>query len=154
MSMKNTMMAYTINRLVKYADFDLQTINFLVDESRKLNETYENICDPDNFNFFEYSRKNIIWVCKRNGAPIGFMMAKLYLSGFNNNVKILSQTLLYSKSPGSRASYLLMKHFIDFGKLHADYIDTTIGKYTNIKSRSLKKLGFNKLEEIYRLETK
>lgn len=69
------------------------------------------------------------------------------------NRVFLRQNALYGK-PGSLATFYLVQDYIDFGKTHADDVIMVIGAKTNIKPKSLERLGFNKLETSYRLKTK
>ena len=89
-----------------------------------------------------------ITMCFRDGKPVGLMWAHLMLSVFDPGVRFYRQQLLYGEK-GTRAAYLLMEEFIDYGRKHADHIITMIGANTNIKCQSLEKRGFRKLEELY-----
>ena len=103
------------------------------------------------FNIVEFAQRHRIMICRRNDEPIGFMLSRLGPSVFDPDFIILSQTLLYGE-PGTRAAYLLMQDFIDFGKKNANHIITVLNTKTNIKRQSLEKLGFVKCEEQYRIE--
>jgi len=98
--------------------------------------------------------ENLAWVCERDGEIVGIMLARLYPSVFDPGKLILFQDLLYVKKDVRRAAYLLLAKFIDFGKTRADHIFTAITDHTNIKGRSLAKLGFSKIQEQYRLVVK
>ncbi len=105
-----------------------------------------------NFDFLRYAAGGAVWVCFKDEKPVGAMLARLYGSVFDPSVKILMQDLCYVSEPGGRAAHLLMTQFIDFGKSNANHILTMVAPQTNIKGRSLEKLGFQKIEELYRLE--
>lgn len=104
---------------------------------------------------------NVVWflknhyfaVCFRNKEPVGIQVATLSPSLFDPTLIQLKQVTLFAV-PNTRATYHLMRDFIDFGKANANYIYTMVAAKTNIKGRSLEKLGFNKIEELYRLEAK
>lgn len=105
-----------------------------------------------NFNFLGYARDNCVWVCKKDAKPVGVMMARLYSSVFDYQVKIFYQDLLYVKRGSGRAAHILMRQFIDFGKLNANHLISCVAPHTNIKGRSLESLGFLELETQYRME--
>lgn len=104
------------------------------------------------FDFLSYFRDGLFLVCYKDDRPVGAMLARLFESIFDPDTKILFQDLLYVNEAHSRAAYLLLMHFIDFGKENANHIITTIAPKTNIKGKSLERLGFNKMEELYRME--
>lgn len=99
----------------------------------------------------DFCLSNLVWVAvKPSGEIIGLMSCKLTGDHFNYHYKILRQVIFYSKS--YRASKILFDEFIDFGKNNADAIITNIAEHTNIKESTLKKLGFSKMETLYKLE--
>lgn len=104
------------------------------------------------FNLVKYVTESTtrVVVCEADGRLVGFMFCFLGESLFDSRVKILQQDLLYTKS--KRATYLLLKDFIDFGKRNANHVVTMIGPDTNIKGESLEKLGFKHIESMYRME--
>lgn len=125
--------------------------NFFMSELPHVENIFK--LDGSNFNFDQYAKNHYVWVCWKEGRPVGIMMAQLYGSVFNPDQKILFQDLLYVKKSTSKAAYLLMKEFIAFGQANAKIVFTCKTKHTNIKERTLKRLGFEKTEEIYRLVT-
>lgn len=141
---------YTIKRITSESIGPV-VVNFLFDcgeEIEKLYPTY----DWTSFKIFRFVRDHLLWVAYRDDKPVGFLMAVQAGHIFDPSIRTLRQILLYSR-PNTRASLLLLKEFIDFGKSNANHVITAIGQNTNIKPKSLEKLGFKKLEEIYRLET-
>lgn len=82
--------------------------------------------------------------------PVGFIAGKMYGSFFDPDTRILFQQILYAEKP--RVTHALLREFIDFGRLHVNHVISCIGEQTNIKQRSLERLGFTKLEEVYRME--
>lgn len=95
--------------------------------------------------------QGLVLICYRGDRPVGILIATRSNAFWNPENRILKQQILYAK-PGTRASYHLMKHFIDIGRASADTVITMIGEHTNISERSLEKLGFKKLETLYTLE--
>ncbi len=79
-------------------------------------------------------------------------MAQLYPHPFDPDVTVLKQDLLYVIPGYPKATRALLHHFIDFGKAHANECFTMLAMQTNIKPRSLEKLGFTEVETLYRLE--
>lgn len=104
--------------------------------------TYDNYCK---------NPSTVQWVCFKNGDPVGFMFASIGVSRLDGVTIILAQDALYAPL-GFKTVKLLYDAFIDFGHRHSDHIITMIGANTNIKPRSLERLGFNKLETLYRME--
>lgn len=144
-------MTYTIKRLERDVVPSMQIKKFIYDVAVKVNEIFGNKYNWKNFPVQDYINRNYIAICFRGDEPVGLMAGSLSPTIFDKNVIILKQNLLYAL-PNTRASYHLLKDFIDFGKVHANHIITTIHLKTNIKPSSLQKLGFEKLEENYRLE--
>lgn len=105
------------------------------------------------FDILQYAKINRIMMCLRDDKPVGLMLSSLSVSQFDDDIKILNQDLLYAKS-GTRAARLLLDEFIDFGRSNAQHLITMIAPLTNIKPSSLKRLGFQELETLYRLEVK
>ena len=103
---------------------------------------------------FDYSGYIIsgghIRICFYKGSPVGVMAFRLGVSVFDGST-VAHQDLLWVKS-GVRTAYLLLKDFLDYGLANANHVFTQIGRHTNIKPESLKKLGFKKIEEIYGIE--
>lgn len=107
--------------------------------------------DFENFDFFTYARKNIVWVCRKAKVPVGIMMARLYPSVWDETRKVLYQDLLYCRKSSGKAAYLLLEKFIDFGRAEVNYVFTCRSIHTNLKEKSFERLGFKKLEELYLL---
>ena len=145
---------YTISRLHTIDDFDAELAHWLMIESRNVSRMYQDIYffDYKNFDYLEYARKGLFLVCRRDGVPVGVMLARLFASAFDSNSAILFQDLLYVKPESGRAASLLLKTFIDFGKANANHIFTAKALKTNIKGRSFEKLGFKKVEELFHIE--
>jgi len=148
--MKQT--TYTIKKIRDAADVDRNLLLFIVNAIENSGELYDDHFNFKNFDIGTYIKRGLFWVCYKNDAVQGVMLGRIYKALFDPKVKILKQELLYVKSPGHRAAYLLLKEFIDFGKSNANDIITMIGEKTNIKGKSLERLGFKKLEVIYRME--
>lgn len=147
-------MNYTIERLRKFEDFDKEMVEFLLSEGVALSKITGQKFNWRNFNALDYARNAIFWVARRDGAPVGMLLARLYGSVFDNQTKILFQDLLYVKPGNRKAAFLLFQQYIDFGKLNANHILTAAHDGTNIKARSFARLGFKKMEVVYRLEIK
>jgi hypothetical protein len=146
-------MNYTTKVLTVEDLDDLSTLAFLYESFGVVNKMYGGTYNLMNCDIPLMVDKTRFVICYRDQIPVGFMWSSLHNHTFDPKLKILKQLLLHAQ-PGTRAARLLLKEFIDFGKLNANYIITTIGRETNIKSKSLEKLGFSKLEESYRLEVR
>jgi hypothetical protein len=104
------------------------------------------------FDFHSYARNHLFWVCRRRGAPVGVLLARIYPSIWGSKTKVLWQDSLYCKKSSGKAAYLLLKNFMDFGRKEANLVFTCRAKHTNIKVKSLERLGFKKSEELFLLE--
>lgn len=135
-------------------DIDGQLASFFVIEAQKLSESVDGRFNGGKaFDFLSYARGSYLLVIYRNNEPVGVSLSRLYPSIFDERTRILKQDLIYVKPNSGRAAYLLMQQFIAFGKKNADHILTSkqyVG--TNMKPRSLEKLGFKEVETLYRLE--
>lgn len=127
---------------------------FIAAVGRHLAKRYKVPYKSDRFNLVRYmDHARITVAIDGNGRHTGLMLARLCGSIFDDDFITYRQDLLYAR-PGSRASKLLLDDFIDFGRRHANHVVTGIGAETCIKPESLEKLGFKKLETIYRMESK
>jgi len=141
-------MTYTVKRLRHLGTGDE---NFLAAMATKNNEAYGNPYDWYDFDFQNFCDKHVAFMCYRDDVPVGIIAGRFGTSVFDPGLKVLRQTVFWTV-PGTRAVKLLLEEFIDFGKSNADHILTSIGTETNLKPESLEKLGFKKLETLYRLE--
>lgn len=142
---------YTIERvreILPYSDTEW----FFIAHGPPHIDRYGDHFDFSNFDFWAYARDHQLWVCRRRGEICGVMMAQLYGSVFDSEVKILFQDVLYCKMSSGRAAFLLFQEFLAFGRANAKLVFTARAKYTNVKGSTLEKLGFEKVEEIYQLE--
>lgn len=149
---------YTIKRLT-LEDVDpsnpanLVVWEFIRKTGKHLNRFYGDRYDWNNFPIPQVVKDHYFSICYRDDKPVGLMVGTLTGSIFDQNIKILRQITLYAV-PRTQAAYWLLQDFIDFGKVNANHILTNIGTRTNIKPRSLEKLGFSELETLYRMEIK
>jgi len=132
-----------INLYDKYYGFFLEEVGNV--------QPYRDKFDFRSFDLPSYAWNNFFWVCNRNDLPVGVLMARLYGSVFDPYKKILYQDLLYAKKSSGKAVHLLLREFIDFGRVNASLVFTCRTIHTNIKDKSLEKLGFKKAEELYLL---
>lgn len=132
---------------------DADLFNYLAKAAANVGKIFGDVLDPVNFPLVHYVQNYRMVVCKRDGVPIGVHLSRLYPSILDPKTKILYQDLLYAE-PGTRAAKLLMEDFLTFGRANANHIITCISPRTNIKRQSLEKLGFSKMEELYRMEIK
>ena len=146
---KRTTKTYTIEQIT----FETlkNEFEFFKNTAEIVAATFDNKSDWRNFNIVKYVDSQRAMLCRRNGVPVGVMLASHRVSMFDPSKVILRQDLLWAK-PGTRAAWYLLKDLIDFGKANADHLITMIGGKTNIKRQTIEKLGFKKIEEIYRME--
>lgn len=143
-------MTYT-TKLIHLNNFETEHADFIFNAGLVLEKNHPGF-KWKNFNITKFLSYNYLNFCYRDERPVGFLAASFSRSFFDSDIVTLRQNLLYSL-PNTRASLLLLKDFIDFGKVNANHVITTIGPWTNIKRQSLEKLGFSKLEETFRMET-
>jgi hypothetical protein len=149
--MKTGLMIYTTES-IQVEDIDKKLAAYLKTNLDNLRQHDGKKYLYDQFDLRTYLKnKGRLVVCRRNDEPVGFMIYRLCEGLFPPFPKVLMQDLL-SCQPKSRAAYHLMKEFIDFGRANTDHIITMIGHNTNIKRRSLERLGFVKADELYRIE--
>lgn len=143
---------YTIERVTPEMiqnDEDLRA--FMVVVGREVASLYGDKFNWRNFRPARYASRHRFVVCKRDGVIVGVHLSRLAESGFDPDVCIAIQDLIWC-APRTRAAYWLLRDFIDFGKANANHVITMLTPYTNIKPASLERLGFQKLETLYRLE--
>ena len=143
---------YELERFTREVVFDEEMLAFFVEVAARASSMYGEKFNWEKFDLYKYLRTGgFLFVCRKNKKPVGLCLAKLYFSVFDGETKLLRHDLLYGE-PGTKAGYLLFKAYLDFGKHNANHILGTIGEHTNINPRSLEKLGFKKLDTIFRLE--
>ena len=143
-------MAYIVKK-IGLKDLTNVLLRFIADNGDALNSVYGNKFNWTTGFPLKYAvEKHVVLVCYRGSEPVGFLFASLQVSIFDMNKTVLRQEVLFAKHP--KATVELLRYFIDFGKLRANYVITCLGKHTNFKSQSLEKLGFTKLEELYVME--
>jgi hypothetical protein len=148
---KQSTQIYTIER-VTFETLKSE-FEFCKSVAESVAKTFDGKFDWRNFNVVRYVDSQRVMMCRRNGVPVGVMLASRYVSVFDSKKVILRQDLLWAK-PGTRAAWYLLRDFVDFGKANADHLITMIGDKTNIKRQTIEKLGFKKIEEIYRMENR
>jgi len=140
---------YTIQQIYK---IDYIAMDFLYDAGHKLNNIFSQNYDFSKIDLQEYADNNRIVICRKGETVVGVMLSRLSRAIFDPTTILYVHDTLYTTRP--KATSLLLRDFIDFGKLHADHIITMTTPHTNIKGRSLERLGFKELETFYRMETK
>lgn len=151
MTWELTVEIYTVKRL-RAKNIKPVHSRFIYEAGLKVNKQDGSKYDWESFPLKRFAEEHLLLMCYRNGQPVGFLAGTIFGSFFDPRIKILYQNLLFSL-PNTRSSLLLLKEFIDFGKTNANHTISVIGQNSNIKPRSLLRLGFTKLEELYRMET-
>lgn len=146
------MTKYTVETLTwRHVMSDHKLLDFICESGWEVSEKYGHPFKWQHAGIKHLIKSHRFTVCRREGEPVGFMFSSVLKSKFDEETIILRQDLLYAR-PQTRAAKYLLDDFIDFGKLNANHIISMIGEKTNIKPRSLEKLGFKKLETLYRIE--
>jgi hypothetical protein len=144
---------YTIERLQFSHFLDNNLVGTLVSWAREVSDSYGGALGAEGFRPAKYLNESggVIVLARRNGVPVGVICARLLESVLDRNVTILYQDLLYVTPGIPKAVKLLIEWLIDMGRRNADHIITMIAAKTNLKPRSLERLGFEKLETLYRM---
>ncbi len=140
--------------------FDDCAVDMCIDEldvlAQEIAARFGKRFNPWKFEIRQYANQNRFMVVRHFSSKgktiVGVMLSSLYRSAFDHLVKIQHQDLLYVRPGHPRATKMLMDDFIDFGKRNANHLISMIGPATNIKPRSLERLGFKVMETTYRLE--
>lgn len=143
---------YTVHKL-NLRSVDGDVVSYLMDASERLRAKEGTEYNKKMISALNYMMRpgNHVWICRKGKELVGFLAASISLSNFDGTTRLLYQDILFAEEGTFAAKYLL-DSFIDFGKKNADHILTVIGTGTNIKERSLERLGFQKLETVYRIE--
>jgi len=137
--------------IVKIDDRDIpdelvEYINFQF-EDKKENHIYNQVTKED----VELALDNLeMYVDMSTGKITGLMVVSFDYAAINSKHSILK--LLSLTSLSSRSTYRLLKHFIDLDKKRANSVIMNRSADTNLKHETLKKLGFEPMEVVYRLE--
>lgn len=136
----------------KLEEFELdQYFPFFKSVARKVWLMYGKKFRYERFRIRSFTDCHHLVICLRDAEPVGVLLYRLYPSIFDDETRIVYQDLLYAE-PGTRAAYHLLHHLIDFTRHNADHLIVMTTPYANIKGESLERLGFKKLETLYRLE--
>lgn len=144
---------YTITEITNDTEPTAEVVDLIVYVMRRSGELYDWAFDSYNFKMSTYLARQggHMFLARRDGKPVGLLLARLLPSVFDHQTRILYQDLLHVKPGNPRAAYFLMQYLIDFGRRNANHVITMIAAETNLKPRSLEKLGFTKLETLYRM---
>lgn len=91
---------------------------------------------------------------KETVGQLGFIIGAITPHLFNPKVVVLTE-LLWWVDPQfrkTRAGYLLLKQFVEWGKENTDWITFSVQTITPIKETTLKKFGFRQIEACYLIE--
>lgn len=125
--------------------------NYLDQVANKLNNMYGNKYNLRRFDLKSHMKfGGRLTLCVGEGRYFGLMLMTLTENQWDFGRKTLIQDTIYSINP--RATKMLFDDFINYGRQNAEEIITMVGERTNIKGSSLERLGFKKLETLYRLE--
>lgn len=139
---------YTVKEIESLPEIDTVLRKFFIRSAHIINAQYGSRYELKYFDIENYLVSGgHLWVCYRRDEPVGFIMGRLSKSLWDNAHTYLFQDLLYGIYP--KATYLLLREFIDYGKKEADDILTVLGDRVNIKPSSLKRLGFKKHQTQY-----
>ncbi len=91
---------------------------------------------------------------KEHVGPVGFIAGLLVPHIFNPMIRCLSECFWWVQKEyrHTRAGYLLLINFVDFGKKNADWILCTIEEHSPINPSALLERGFTLKERNYIME--
>ena len=145
---------YTIDKLDRKTLFDPDVKKYLFEVAPKISEMFNNKLDYKNCPVTALVDNYDFLVCRRNGEIRGHLICYVFTSPLDVKVKILYQIAFYAKPDSGRTAWHLFQKFIDIGKAQANHVITMLTSHSNIKPSTLKNLGFEELETLYRLEIK
>lgn len=149
------MTTYTIERLsLENTPFPQDVADYIISAGEELTRMFDGKLDWNNTPFLHLINNYQFYICRRNGEITGHLICYVFVSPLDVSKKILYQISLYAKPDSGRTAYHLFQKFIDIGKRSANHIITMLTSQTNIKPSTLKNLGFEEVETLYRLEIK
>lgn len=98
---------------------------------------------------------HMVFVAWKEGiGPVGFIAGFVIPHIFNPTIRVLNETFWWvpEEHRGTRAGYLLLKAFIDFGKEHADWILFTLEDNSPVNEVALLNRGFKLKEKSFLME--
>jgi hypothetical protein len=143
---------YTIEQLNEFTIHNGDVVNYIKEVAPEISSMFGDVFNYRNCNPPKLAKHRIFIICRRNGIITGHLIANLFHSPFDPEVKILYQNALYAKPDSGRTAYHLFHKFIDIGKKQANHIITMLTSQTNIKPSTLNNLGFREMETLYRME--
>lgn len=102
-----------------------------------------------------FMENGLVFVAEKETiGRVGFIVGAITPHLFNPTLKVLAE-LLWWVDPihrKSRAGYLLLKEFIDWGKKNVDWMTFSLQENTPVKEETLKRFGFRLLERAFLIE--
>ena len=85
---------------------------------------------------------------------VGFISGLIHPHLFNPDIKTLSEAFWWVKPEyrNSKAGSMLLKEYIEFGKLNADWIICTIERHSPVNDETFLKRGFRLQEKSFLME--
>lgn len=152
--MVTTTTTYTIEKLDRYR-VHLPTVKeYLFEVAPQISAMFDNKLDYRHTPIEDLAENYDFFICRRNGVITGHLICYIFTSPLDITKKILYQLAFYAKPDSGRTAWHLFQKFIDIGRKDANHIITMLTSRTNIKPSTLKNLGFEELETLYRLEIK
>jgi hypothetical protein len=99
-------------------------------------------------------KDHLFLIADKDGERAGLICGVLTTNMFNPKVRVLSEVFWWVAKPfrKSRAGYLLLKEYIEWGRNNSDWILLSSIISSKIREKSLEKLGFRLQERIYLME--
>lgn len=98
--------------------------------------------------------QQVVFIAEKSGEQLGFIGGVLMPHYFNPKIKVLAETFWWvaEEHRGSRAALLLMKEFVEYGKVHADWITMALEALSPVNEKCLTKRGFKLQERAFLME--
>lgn len=104
----------------------------------------------------EVIAKHLVFVACRGEERLGFIAGVVHGHPFNPSIRTLSEQLWWvpEKHRGSRAGFVLLKAFVDWGEKNVDWISFGIEAKSPVRDEALTRQGFRLQERIFLKEVR
>jgi len=134
--------------IVLMSDATMEIEDFIVKALTEINDSRDKFYNNVSFDLKKYLENYHCFTCRKNGKLVGFILAMKGPSAFSNQTNILISDVLYAV-PGTRAAHHLIHSFLDIGKGCADHVIIALNVKSNIKPKTLERLGLKETEKLF-----
>jgi len=138
----------------------LEDIPWILEELKKFSKFYEtknNLFPSESHasvKLGELIEGHVAFIAEEEVLKMGFIIGVHNQHFFNPALTVLTEIFWWVKEEyrGTRAGYMLLDNFINYGKVHADWVVMTLEEKSPVKDKILLKKGFHLHERSYLLE--